>query len=242
MNLPALGHSSMIAGAKLFLAAVSPLQSFLDQPGLAHEFCNRQAAVILANEGYQDAAQLIQSYLVELNAGVYWADKGWKNVCHYYEPVSGRGLWQFNHALEAFDGYYSRSLACLSRGGLPDALFFLGAAAHLLQDLCVPHHARAKIFNGHKEYESWVKEHYQRYALDQARDLHQQAPIAKILQHNAAMAADLYDWVDSEQGGLKYHQVTGIALPQAQWTTASLFLEFHKLQQQAVSSVCITVA
>lgn len=240
MNLPALGHSSMVAGAKLFLAAVSPLQSFLDQPGVAHEFCNRQAAAILADAGYTNAAQLMNSYMTELNAGVYWADNGWKNVCHYYEPVGGKGLWQFSHAIDAFDSYYQKSLTLLSRGSIQDAVFFLGAAAHLLQDLCVPHHARARIFNGHKEYESWVKLHYNQYAVKEQGV--PQGPIKRVLLANAAMAADLYDWVDLEQGGCNYHEVTRIALPEAQRTTATLLLQFCQAFQQNLQGSCIIVA
>lgn len=242
MNLPALGHSSMVAGAKLFLAAVSPLQSFLDQPGVAHEFCNRQAAAILANAGYTDAAQLMNSYMTELNAGVYWADKGWKNVCHYYEPAGGKGLWQFSHAIEAFDNYYRQALTLLSRGSIQDAVFFLGASAHLLQDLCVPHHARARIFNGHKEYESWVKQHFLQYAVNEQAVFASHGPIKRVLLANAAMAADLYDWVDLEQGGCKYHEVTRIALPEAQRTTATLLLQFCQAFQQTLQGSCIIVA
>lgn len=242
MSLPALGNLSMVAGAKVLLAVISPLQGFFDQPGEAHEFCNRQAIKMIADSGNAGYASLLGTYLSELNAGVYWADKGWKNVCHYYEPVSGRGLWQFNNALEMFGYYYDRSLKALGGGELPKAVFFLGAAVHLLQDLCVPHHARAKVFNGHKEYESWVKIHYADYAVGSFDRVFYPEDRQKLLLANVAMAADLYDLVDSGQGNCRYHEVTAIALPQAQRATARLFEQFCNSVQAIGAGNLVTVA
>nr|WP_092073642.1 zinc dependent phospholipase C family protein [Dendrosporobacter quercicolus]NSL47991.1 zinc dependent phospholipase C family protein [Dendrosporobacter quercicolus DSM 1736]SDM64725.1 phospholipase C [Dendrosporobacter quercicolus] len=242
MSFPALGNASMLLGAKVLLAAVSPLQGFFDQPGIAHEFCNRQAVTILARDGNTGYARLLSTYMTELNAGVYWADKGWKNVGHYYEPVGGRGLWQFSNALESFNSYYYRCLTALGGGKIRDAVFFLGAAAHLLQDLCVPHHARAKVFNGHKEYEGWVKAHYFSYAVDRFSGFNCRPDNQRLLLDNAAMAADLYDLVDSERGNARYHEVTAIALPQAQRATARLFEQFCQCVQSMASFKLITVA
>ncbi len=33
-------------------------------------------------------------------------------------------------------------------------MFYLGAALHLVQDMCVPHHSLGIIFDGHKEFET----------------------------------------------------------------------------------------
>ncbi|MEG6586179.1 zinc dependent phospholipase C family protein [Dendrosporobacter sp. 1207_IL3150] len=226
MKLPALGTLPLVAGAKLILAAVSPLQRILDQPGITHEFCNRQAVTILANDGYCGYARFLNNYIAELNAGVYWADKGWKNVSHYYEPVTRKGLWQFNHAIDSFTDFYNQALEAAKLKKLSDAVFYLGASAHLVQDLFVPHHARAQLFNGHKEYESWVTQNYSKYAVFKGCLNIEYKDLKSTMVFSAATAADLYDYVNLAKGGSRYHDATSILLPQAQRATAGLFKHF----------------
>jgi len=45
------------------------------------------------------------------------------------------------------------------------ACFCLGAAAHLVQDLCVPHHSRSIVYGGHQRYETWVEKHVEHYLV-----------------------------------------------------------------------------
>ena len=227
MYLPTLGHSLVVGGAKLVLTAVSPFQELFDPPGITHEFCNHQGITILHNDGFALDAQFLTTYMTELNAGVYWADKGWRNVSHYFEPSSGKGLWQFATAMETFHSYYQQGLNHMGRKNYRQAVFFLGAAAHLLQDLCVPHHTRAKIFSGHKEYESWVQQHYDDYAVADNGIYCEDSNLATHhLLGNATVAADLFDWVDLDHGANNYHDATTILLTLAQRSTAGLFLRF----------------
>lgn len=214
-----------IAGVNLLLAVVSPLQNLLDQPSITHEFLNKQAITILANDGLKRCAQLLQSFTLELNAGVYWADKGWKNVSHYYEPLTGKGLWRFPTALDDFSLYFQAAVAAANQNALAKSIFFLGAAAHLLQDLCVPHHARAKLFSGHKEYENWVKTHHYNFAATDQGIYNNGKNLSQLLITNALTAADLLDWV-LEENHTRFHTVTTILLPLAERSTAGLFEHF----------------
>jgi len=226
MYLPTISHSLAVGGAKLVLSAISPFQKLFDPPGITHEFCNQQAIKILHNDGFTLYAQFLTTYMTELNAGVYWADNGWRNVSHYFEPTSGKGLWQFATAMETFQLYYQQGISNLHGNNYGRAVFFLGAAAHLMQDLCVPHHARGKLFSGHKEYESWVQHCYVQYAVDSNNIMSEDSNLATQLLGNAVVAADLFGWVDLDQGATNYHEATAILLPQAQRSTAGLFLKF----------------
>ncbi|WP_378954155.1 zinc dependent phospholipase C family protein [Pelosinus sp. sgz500959] len=226
MYLPNLANSLAVAGAKLVLTAISPFQKLFDPPGITHEFCNYQAIAILQNDGFELYAQILTRYITELNAGVYWADKGWRNVSHYFEPLSGKGLWQFTTATEAFNGYYQQAINNMHRGNYHQAIFLLGVSAHLLQDLCVPHHARAKVFSGHKEYESWVQQHYTNYAIADKGIYNDDSDLKTQLMNNALVAADLFDWINLDKGKMDYHEATSILLPLAQRSTAGLFLNF----------------
>jgi len=215
------------SGVKVLLATTGPLQGLFDRPAITHEFCNRQALSILRRDGLINCAGFFQRYLRELNAGVYWADEGWKNVGHYFEPESEKGLWRFPNAITDFRCYFSQALYQARRGNSAKAAFFLGAAAHLVQDLCVPHHARAKLLFGHKQYESWVRERYARYAVDNG-GIYQDKQLAhQLLLKNAAVAADLLSWVAADADESLYCQATTILLPMAQRTTAGLFLQFY---------------
>ncbi|HWR09437.1 zinc dependent phospholipase C family protein [Sporomusa sp.] len=226
VSLPAV-HADL-AGANLLLAAVSPFQSLFDRPSITHEFLNKQAIAILYNDGLEHCACFLQGFLAELNVGVQWADKGWKNVSHYYEPQTGKGLWQFATALDDFAIYFKAALSSARQHDLAKSVFFLGAAAHLLQDLCVPHHARAKLFSGHKEYEGWVKIHHASFAVENQGLYPDSKDPYGLLISNAFAAADYLEWV-TEENHTRFHTVTTHLLPLAQRTTAGLFERFCAL-------------
>jgi phospholipase C len=65
---------------------------------------------ILRSDGFDRYADFLQGYSRELNLGVVWADKGWKNAHHYFNPVTGRGLWNFADAMSVFELYYQTAL------------------------------------------------------------------------------------------------------------------------------------
>jgi phospholipase C len=239
MHLPTLGNDLAVGGAKIVLTAISPFQKLFDPPGITHEFCNHQAITILRNDGFELYAQFLTMYVTELNAGVYWADKGWRNVNHYFEPSKGKGLWQFATAIETFQIYYQQGVNSMHHRNYRQAVFLLGAAAHLMQDLCVPHHARGKIFSGHKEYESWVQQQYANYAVEANSMYSEGSNLASQLLNNAVVAADLFDWVDSDRGTSKYHDATNILLPLAQRSTSGLFLKFCATSD---NSICNPIA
>lgn len=220
----------LVASEKAFLrfllTCASPLQSFFDHPGTTHEFCNRQGLSILRNDGFGEYADFLQSYGRELDLGVIWADKGWKNAHHYYDPATGRGLWPFASALRVFDIYYQTALYFASQSKFDKAVFFVGAAAHLVQDLCVPHHARAKLLDGHKQFEIWVQERCAGYAVIDRGVYCEDRPAALLLAANANAAADYFDWVRHEGDMTRFHQVAAAMLANAQRTTAGLLRHF----------------
>lgn len=241
MTLPTLGNTLAVTGAKLVLTAISPFQKLFDPPGITHEFCNHQAITILHNDGFELYAQFLTAYVTELNAGVYWADKGWRNVSHYFEPLSGKGLWQFTTAIEAFNSYYQQAIKNMQCRNYRQAIFFLGVSAHLMQDLCVPHHARSKVFSGHKEYESWVQECYTNYAVHTTGIYKDDSSLRTQLFHNAMVAADLFDWINLDQGKIAYHDATTILLPLAQRSTAGLFLNFFLTAEDTIHQPIATM-
>ncbi|MEN6566520.1 MAG: zinc dependent phospholipase C family protein [Veillonellales bacterium] len=227
LSLPVLKKASLIIGCRMVLTAVSPLQGIIDRPGITHEFCNRQALEILRQDGFTQCAAFLAQYSKQLNAGVYWADTGWKNAGHYFQPVSRKGLWHFDNARHDYYTYLRGAVISARKQDYGKAAFFLGAAAHLVQDVCVPHHARAKLFSGHKEYEAWAQEHYLTYAAASQGIYRNDRRNKDWIVVNATVAADLFDWVNSDRGNLAYHSASAVLLPLAQRSTAGLFQLFY---------------
>lgn len=238
MKLQTLATKSMfgiVSGAKIFLKTTSPLQKFVDRPGYTHEFCNNQAITILQRDGFIRCAEFFLKYSKELNSGVLWADQDWKNIGHYYDPKSTRGLWHFPSADEEFQHYINQAMANKRQGNLSKTVFFLGAAAHLLQDLCVPHHSRRKIFSGHQQYEKWVQQYCNNYAINSHGIYQEGKPLGEILLENASVSADLLNWVETDKNKVLYHRATEILLPLAQGTTAGFLQQVYNILFQAVT-------
>lgn len=215
--------------AHLLLVSASPLQRFIDKPAVTHAFCNMQAFQILSRDAVLPYTDFFSTYMKEINSGGYWADSQWKNIDHYLEPDTGRGIWPFGNALDTFQQYFSCALKEARQGNRRKAAFFLGAAAHLVQDMCVPHHARGRMFNGHQDYESWAMKYCRNYAVDSLGIYLQGSRIAEFIVGNARVAAELLDAVDTDKGITDYERVTAITLPLAQRSTAGLFEHFHRV-------------
>jgi phospholipase C len=229
MQLPLLRNGYLVTSVELILTATSSLQGLIDRPGITHEFCNRQAVEILRSDGFSSYADFLEQYLPELNLGVYWADQGWNNVHHYFDAGSGKGLWQFANAAESFKLYYHLALKNLHGQDLKKAAFLLGAAAHLVQDLCVPHHARVKLFSGHKQFEAWAQKRYTQFAVTTQGAYLEGRSSTNLLLNNAAVAAEFLPMVSVEGEEILYHKATEVLLPLAQRTTAGLFWEFANM-------------
>lgn len=107
-------------------------------------------------------------------------------------------------------------------------MFFLGAAIHLVQDVCVPHHAANKMFNCHLEYENWVEKRKENYKVDRGGIYEIYVKPEEWISENARLAKGYFHFVgNSTQGG--YHKATEELLPRAQCTTAGFLLNFYNL-------------
>lgn len=215
--------------AHLLLVTASPLQRFIDKPAITHAFCNIQAIQIMSGDTALPYADFFSTYLKDINNGGYWADSQWKNIDHYLQPDTGRGIWPFGNALDTFQQYFSCAIKEARRENRRKAAFFLGAAAHLVQDMCVPHHARGCMFNGHQDYESWAMKNCRHYAVDSLGIYLRGTKIAALILDNARVAAELLDSVDTDKAAVDYEGVTEITLPLAQRSTAGLFEHFHRV-------------
>lgn len=213
---------------KLLLTAAIPFQRIVDSTSPTHGFINRQALAILRADGQQGATWL-GWYLDSFNQGCDWADGGWRNVGHMYDPQTGTGLKGWPSAPELMQDYWENALRLLAESNLPRAFFYLGAAAHLVQDLCVPHHAAARVFGGHREFEAFARRYYQRFVAHDGGSYSLARTAAGWVTANADYTRKHYSHcIDTELDPSLLTEAVADLLPRAQRTTAGLIAHFAK--------------
>jgi phospholipase C len=205
---------------KLFLAAGTPIQKLVSVKGDTHLFCIKQALQILKNDGAKQYARNISNYIDLLNNGVLWADKGWKNFSHYFDPVVCQGFGPWPDARVEFDIFFNKALTHFKKGDKVKYYFYLGAALHLIQDLCVPHHAKGAAFSGHKEYEKWVLNNYNDYAVETGGIYRKFSNPGDWLLFNARFSRCYFPYVSDVSTDASYKLATSALLPLAQRSTA----------------------
>lgn len=215
---------------KMLLAPVGPLQYFLDSPGVTHIHCLEQAYNALEHDGKENIAIFFKKHHQSLKNGLFWADRGWKNVCHYYQKPGRKDILQWPGATGECQYYFNRAFSIFSKDSIK-GMFYLGAALHLVQDMCVPHHSLGIIFDGHKEFETWATRNWHRFITTSGLYLPFEHPVQWI-DHNANSSAPLYPYVSLSQGCSEssYEKAAEKLIPLTIVTTAG-FLDFayHQL-------------
>lgn len=212
---------------RLLLTAAAPFQGLIAPISGTHGFINRQALAILAADGYRDEASWLLSQIDALCEGGDWADVGWKNVGHMYDPMTGRGFKGWPSAPQMVRTYWDLARRSQAEQDEPAAAFYLGAAVHLVQDLCVPHHAAATPWHGHREFETWAARHRHHFAVHQG-GLYDLAPTPEgwVLKNAAYTRTHWSDCLTVTPPRSLLYAAVGDLLPRAQRTTAGFIAYF----------------
>jgi phospholipase C len=191
-----------------------------------HVSCNRQARLILESDGHLEAANLLEAYSQDLDLGVCWPDGGWGSIHHFFHPKTGDGYLGMTSAKVMLERFFQRAVESWGKGGYEKAMFFLGAATHLVQDLCEPHHSNCTCRMDHHRYEIWVQSHCQEYLVVDYGSYEKQKRPSDWLQDCALTSHGLIDLVSGEPEEERYREATEILLPLTQRTTAGFWLSF----------------
>lgn len=195
-----------------------------------HKFINNQSVIILKNDGHMEAYSLMSLHTNDINAGVVWADQDLKSSDHFYNPHTDKGLYGNSNAKKECMSYYIKALNEYFHGKNNNAMFYLGAACHLVQDLTVPQHANVKLFNNHRSYEKWViyeHQHHDEFKINKG------GIYLNSLKHyidlNSKKAIHTYKRFSHVKNRReRFHKITSVTLIMAQRTTAGLMLKFFK--------------
>jgi len=196
-----------------------------------HKFINMQALEILKNDKFFDAYYLFCDYIQDLNLGVVWADQDLKSANHFYNPVKNKGLFGNGNALNLAVEYYDKALEYWYLQDVNKAMFFLGAAVHLVQDMTVPHHANIRLLDKHRQYENYIKRTYlntPKFLADRG-GYYLDGGIEEFIRCNARNAIRIYSRLkDIKDEEKRYYTITKFTLPLAQKSTAGCLMKFYK--------------
>lgn len=215
---------------KNILKAVNPLKKrVIKTECIVHKAINNQSLIILKNDGYNDVYKLMSEYIDDINNGVVWADQDLKSSNHFYSPITKSGLYGNNNAKNECESYYNRALNEFVLGNIKEAMFYLGAACHLVQDVTIPQHANVKLLNNHRSFETWIiKMHKKFYRFKVFRGGIYLNSIPQYIELNSREAIKTYEkysYIDNEH--IRFYKITSVILVMAQRTTAGVMVKFY---------------
>jgi phospholipase C len=216
---------------KGIMFAVNPLKKRVMKTNCTvHKFINMIAIEILKNEGYMEQYEFYKTHIKELNRGVTWADQDFKSSSHFYHYEKGKGLYGFSDALTECRKYYKKAECYIKAERMNKAIFYLGAACHLVQDATVPQHVNNKLLKSHRKYELWIISRlFSDYAYLNFKDIKRYNTLQEYVQNNSSIANETHlKYSDIESTDERYSEVSKILIKEAQSTTAGVLLDFYE--------------
>lgn len=195
-----------------------------------HVFINDNALEILKNDGYYEAHKFYVENRKSLNDGVVWADKDFKSRDHFYNPFTHRGLYGCRSSLQRFGRYYRNAVVHWDCGDREKAIFYLGAAVHLIQDSTIPQHVNVNLLKSHKRFEDWIYKVHNNFEHYTAKSggLYYDNPY-EYIERNAKKTIEMYRrYRNIRNRELRFYRIANTTFPLAQKTTAGCLLNFYR--------------
>lgn len=212
------------------MATVNPIKKLLVKTYCTvHKYINIKAIEIIKHEGNDKIYRFFMKYLKELNEGVTWADQDFKSTNHFYHFSQEKGLYGFSNALTECKKYYKMSINYAKAGDRSKALFYFGAACHLIQDTTVPQHVNNNLLKSHRAFEMWIlKKVVSGYSFEEGTESKRYGSIDKYIKANALMSNNIYmkfqNILDVEK---RYRSITNVIIVEAERTTAGFMIDFY---------------
>lgn len=215
---------------KTILWFIKPIKKlFIKTICEVHVFINNQSLEILKNDGHLDAYEFFAKYLDKLNEGVVWADQDFKSREHFYNPYTQKGLYGCKSSRQRFERYYCHALVHWDCGDYDKAMFYLGAALHLIQDSTIPQHGSINLLKSHRSYEQWiikVHDDFENYSIKEGGTYLDSAN--KYIPHNSKHAIQIcnrYSLIKDYTE--KYIKIANNTFHMAQRTTAGCLMNYY---------------
>ncbi|HEY5561230.1 MAG TPA: zinc dependent phospholipase C family protein [Clostridiaceae bacterium] len=212
--------------------AVNPLKkTFLKTYCTIHKFINIQAIEILKNEGYTEQYDFFKDKIRNLNDGITWADQDFKSSNHFYHFSKGKGLYGFSDALTECQKYFNKATIFMKNGDMDKAMFFYGAACHLIQDATVPQHVNNKLLKSHRRFELWIISKFMTdYSFVAEKGIIRYKSLDQYVKTNALMANNTFiKFYNIENRDERYWKISTAIIFEAERTTAGVLLDIYDI-------------
>jgi len=177
-----------------------------------HQFIFEQARTILLNDGYVSYVEFLDSIepssdLTYLQIMIKGSDENDGLIAareHYmdptdHHPLSYMGIPAGKNAGQLCQERFDEAVLRWQSSDYYNAIYNLGWAAHLVQDVCVPHHAYPTWQQGHDTYELWVLDNMALFAVNNG-GLYSFTSFPNYQfytpQHFVGENSSAFDWVD----------------------------------------------
>jgi len=213
------------------LFAVNPLKKKLIKTYCTiHRYINMQAIELLKNEGYEKEYEFYRKNIKYLNDGVTWADQDFKSSNHFYHYSKGKGLFGFSNALDECKKYYKKAISYNNSIDEENAIFYFGAACHLIQDSTVPQHVNNNLLKSHRKFELWIISKFMSdYSFFAEKGIIRYKKLDDYIINNSLMANNTYlKFINIRYREERYSEISSRIIKEAQRTTAGVMIDFYK--------------
>lgn len=215
---------------KTILWTVNPLKKIFKKTLCeVHVFINEQAIEILKNDGFFEAYEFFSLNKSCLNDGTVWVDQDFRSREHFYNPYSQRGLYGCKSSKQMLGKYYGCALVHWDCGDKDKAMFYLGAAVHLIQDSTIPQHGNIRLLKNHRKYEQWIHKVYNNFSHYSVSHggIYLENPFEYIEKNSKEVIEAYTKYSLIKDPSEKYFRIANRAFPLAQKTTAGCLLNYY---------------
>ena len=195
-----------------------------------HLFIQKNALDVLKKEGFEKKAQFFNKFEPYINEGLVWADQDFKSYFHFYNPQIKRGMYgNSTNAMTLANTYYKNALYFINKGDYKNGMAYFGALCHIIQDVTIPQHAKIKLLDNHKRFETYVKLNYKKVKRFKTKE----GPlvyknISDYVEFNSRSALNFdYMYKNISDYRTKFYLIAFNALNLSQRSTAGCMLMFY---------------
>ena len=195
-----------------------------------HLFIQNSALDVLREDRYDKQVQFYKNFESYINKGLVWADQDFKSYFHFYNPEDKKGMYgHTTNAMTLANTYYKNALHFISKNDYENGMAYFGAMCHVIQDVKIPQHAKRKLWDSHKQFETYVKLNYRKVKRFKTKE----GPlvynsVSDYIEFNSRSALNfdyMYKGINDDK--IKFYLVAFNALNLAQRSTAGCMLMFY---------------
>lgn len=195
-----------------------------------HLFIQNSALDVLREDRYDKQVQFYKNFESYINKGLIWADQDFKSYFHFYNPEDKKGMYgNTTNAMVLANTYYKNALHFISKNDYENGMAYFGAMCHVIQDVTIPQHAKRKLLDSHKQFETYVKLNYRKVKRFKTKE----GPlvynsVSDYIDFNSRSALNfdyMYKGINDDK--TKFYLIAFNALNLAQRSTAGCMLMFY---------------